>query len=129
MGSATRGALVAVRRRRDARTGCGTKWSGLYFIVFFGLMTLAFDVSARRQYRVPRPWLGAVRRDLATVYALLLIPFGVYLASYAPWFASETAIDRHEVGQSIGERRISHCPMRSARCGTTRPRPTSSTPV
>ena len=63
---------------------CATKWSGLYFVVFFVLMTLAFDVAARRQYRVPRPWLGALRRDLGpTVYALVLIPFGVYLASYA----------------------------------------------
>ena len=44
---------------------CATKWSGLYFVVFFGLMSLAFDVAARRQYRVPRPWLGIVRRDLA----------------------------------------------------------------
>ncbi|MGH3849763.1 MAG: dolichyl-phosphate-mannose--protein mannosyltransferase [Pseudonocardiaceae bacterium] len=82
---------------------CATKWSGLYFVVFFGLMSLAFDVAARRQYRVRRPWLGVIRRDLgAGIYALLLIPFAVYLASYAPWFASETAIDRHEAGQSIG---------------------------
>ncbi|HEU0190980.1 MAG TPA: phospholipid carrier-dependent glycosyltransferase [Mycobacterium sp.] len=82
---------------------CATKWSGLYFVVFFGAMSLAFDVAARRQYRVPRPWLGTLRRDLGpTTYALLLIPFGVYLASYGPWFASETAVDRHEVGQSIG---------------------------
>jgi dolichyl-phosphate-mannose-protein mannosyltransferase len=82
---------------------CATKWSGLYFVVFFGLMTLAFDVAARRQYRVPRPWLGALRRDFGpAVYALGLIPFGVYLASYAPWFASETGTNRHEVGQSIG---------------------------
>ena len=82
---------------------CGTKWSGLYFVAFFAVMSLAFDIAARRQYRVPRPWLGTVRRDLfPTAYALLVIPLGVYLASYAPWFASETAIDRHEVGQSIG---------------------------
>ncbi|MDT5209869.1 MAG: dolichyl-phosphate-mannose-protein mannosyltransferase [Mycobacterium sp.] len=82
---------------------CATKWSGLYFIVFFGLMTLAFDIGARRQYRVPRPWLGAFRRDVGpSLYALVLIPFGVYLASYAPWFASETAVNRHEVGNSIG---------------------------
>jgi dolichyl-phosphate-mannose-protein mannosyltransferase len=81
-----------------------TKWSGLYFILFFGVMTLAFDVAARRQYRVPRPWAGTLRRDLGpAVYALGLIPFGVYLASYAPWFASETAIDRYEVGQTIGK--------------------------
>ena len=42
---------------------CATKWSGLYFIVFFGVMTLSFDIAARRQYRVPRPWVGALRRD------------------------------------------------------------------
>ncbi len=83
---------------------CATKWSGLYFVAFFGLMTLALDVAARRQYRVPRPWLGTLRRDLGpAVYALGLIPFGVYLATYAPWFASENAIGRHEVGRSIGE--------------------------
>ncbi len=82
---------------------CGTKWSGLYFVVFFGVMSLAFDVAARRQYQVTRPWLGAFRRDLfPTGYALGLIPIAVYLASYAPWFASETAIDRHQVGLTIG---------------------------
>jgi len=84
---------------------CATKWSGLYFVLFFGVMTVAFDVAARRQYRVPRPWLGAIRRDVGPgLYALVLIPFGVYLASYAMWFASETGVNRYEVGKSIGER-------------------------
>lgn len=83
---------------------CATKWSGLYFVVFFGLMSLAFDIAARRSYRVLRPWSGTLRRDLVpTAYALAFIPFGIYLAAYAPWFASETAVDRHEVGHSIGE--------------------------
>lgn len=75
------------------------KWSGLYYVLFFGLMTLAFDVAARRQYRVPRPWMGTLRRDVGPLaYVFGLIPLGVYLASYAPWFASETAIDRHQEG-------------------------------
>ena len=26
---------------------CATKWSGLYFVAFFGVMTLAFDIAAR----------------------------------------------------------------------------------
>jgi dolichyl-phosphate-mannose-protein mannosyltransferase len=82
-----------------------TKWSGLYYIVFFGAMSLAFDVAARRAYRVPRPWFGVIRRDLGpSAYVFALIPFAVYLASYAPWFSSETAVNRYEVGQSIGER-------------------------
>ena len=84
---------------------CATKWSGLYFVVFFALMSLAFDVAARRQYRVPRPWLGTVRRDVGpTVYAMVLSPLGVYLASFWAWFASETGINRHAAGQEIGER-------------------------
>jgi dolichyl-phosphate-mannose-protein mannosyltransferase len=84
---------------------CATKWSGLYFVAFFGLMSVAMDVAARRGYRVPRPWLGAIRRDVGpALYALVLIPFAVYLASFAMWFASETGINRHEEGQSIGER-------------------------
>jgi len=33
---------------------------------------------------------------------MAIIPFAVYLASNAPWFASETAINRYEVGRSIG---------------------------
>lgn len=83
---------------------CATKWSGLYFVVFFGLMTLAFDVVARRQYHVPRPWLGVLRRDVGpAAYALGLIPAGVYLAAFAPWFASETAIHRYAAGRVIGE--------------------------
>jgi dolichyl-phosphate-mannose--protein O-mannosyl transferase len=86
---------------------CGTKWSGLYFVLFFGAMSLAFDVAARRQYRVTRPWVGTLRRDLIpTAYALGVFPVAVYLASYAPWFASETAIDRHEAGLSIGRHGI-----------------------
>ena len=48
-----------------------TKWSGLYYMVFFAAMSLAFDVAARRQYRVPRPWLGVLRRDTApTAYVM-----------------------------------------------------------
>ncbi len=84
---------------------CATKWSGLYFVAFFAVMSVAMDVAARRAYRVPRPWTGAARRDLGPcAYVFLAVPAAVYLLSYAPWFASETAINRFEVGQSIGER-------------------------
>ena len=84
---------------------CATKWSGLYFVVFFGLMSLAFDVAARRAYRVAQPWAGVLRRDLGpAAWVFGLVPLAVYLLAYAPWFASETAVNRHEVGQSIGPR-------------------------
>ena len=84
---------------------CATKWSGLYFVVFFGAMSLALDAAARRSYRVPRPWQGVLRRDAGpAVYVFGLIPLVVYLISYTPWFSSETAVNRYEAGQSIGPR-------------------------
>lgn len=79
------------------------EWSGLYFIAFFGVLCIAFDIAARRAYGVPRPWAGAAVRDLGpALYALLIIPFLVYMASYWSWFASETGINRHAEGRQIG---------------------------
>jgi dolichyl-phosphate-mannose--protein O-mannosyl transferase len=84
---------------------CATKWSGLYFVAGFGLMTLALDVAARRAYRVPRPWLGVLGRDTGpAAYVFGVLPVALYLLSYAPWFASETAVSRYEAGQEIGVR-------------------------
>ncbi|MFJ4655443.1 dolichyl-phosphate-mannose--protein mannosyltransferase [Nocardia sp. NPDC088792] len=82
---------------------CGTKWSGLYFVIFFLVLSLGFDIAARRAYGVRQPWLGTVVRDLApAVYALVFISLTIYLASYAGWFADETAVDRYEVGVHVG---------------------------
>ncbi|WP_280367537.1 dolichyl-phosphate-mannose--protein mannosyltransferase [Nocardia wallacei] len=78
---------------------CGTKWSGLYFIAAFGLLSVLFDIAARRAYGVPRPWAGTVVRDIGpALYALVGVPLLVYLASYGAWFASEDGYDRYSVG-------------------------------
>ena len=36
---------------------CGTKWSGIYFVIFFVLLAIGFDVAARRTNHVQRPWV------------------------------------------------------------------------
>ncbi|MBD8506146.1 phospholipid carrier-dependent glycosyltransferase [Hoyosella sp. G463] len=80
-----------------------TKWSGLYFIAFFGVMSVALDLAARYRYRVRRPLRGTLARDMApALWALLVVPAGVYLGSYWAWFASETGVDRHAVGRDVG---------------------------
>ncbi|QIS20638.1 phospholipid carrier-dependent glycosyltransferase [Nocardia terpenica] len=82
---------------------CGTKWSGMYFLIFFLAMSLAFDAVARRAHGVRRPWLGTIVRDLIpSGAALAVVALAVYLASYAGWFASETGIERYEVGNGVG---------------------------
>lgn len=82
---------------------CGTKWSGLYFVVFFLVLTLGFDVAARRAYGVAKPWKGVLRRDVVpSVSSLAVLPVLVYLATFAVWFRSETSVYRYVVGTEIG---------------------------
>ncbi len=81
----------------------GTKWSGLYFIVFFTLLSLGFDVAARRAYHVQRPFRGMLVRDLLPSGAsLAVLPVGIYLATFAVWFRSESSVYRYVVGTEIG---------------------------
>jgi dolichyl-phosphate-mannose--protein O-mannosyl transferase len=68
---------------------CGVKWSGVFFLVAFGLMTVAWDVAARRAAGA-RHWLvGAALQDGVPGF-LLIVPTAVlaYLATWAGWFAS-----------------------------------------
>ncbi|MBO0849101.1 MAG: phospholipid carrier-dependent glycosyltransferase [Pseudonocardia sp.] len=82
---------------------CAVKWSGLYWVLAFGLLCVAWDVSARRAAGVRRPWVGTCVRDVApALWALVAVPVLVYLAGWWAWFASETATDRYEVGRGVG---------------------------
>ena len=66
---------------------CATKWSGLYFVAVFGLMTVLWDMGARRTAGARRPWVGALVRDAAPAFAsLVLVAFAVYLVSWTGWF-------------------------------------------
>ncbi|MEO6882278.1 MAG: phospholipid carrier-dependent glycosyltransferase [Mycobacteriaceae bacterium] len=82
---------------------CGTKWNGVFFVAAFGLLSVGFDLVARRGAGVRRPWLGTLRRDVGpALYALVVVPLLVYLATFWAWFASETGIDRWAVGRQVG---------------------------
>ncbi|QDZ43493.1 dolichyl-phosphate-mannose--protein mannosyltransferase [Corynebacterium sp. sy039] len=72
------------------------KWSGLYYIAFFGLLTVALDAHLRMQYQVQRPILGALIRDSISAFAsIVILPIALYAWSWRGWFASETAVYRH----------------------------------
>ncbi|GLZ34485.1 hypothetical protein Lesp02_66720 [Lentzea sp. NBRC 105346] len=80
----------------------GVKWSALWYMIAFGLLCLVWSATARRAAGVERPWLGALAKDLLpSVIALGLIPILAYVATWTPWMASETGIDRHVVGTKV----------------------------
>ena len=82
----------------------GVKWSGLYFIAFFGVMAVAMDWALRARYGVRRPLAGALARDAVPAFAsLVLWPAVLHLLAWLPWFATENATYRHVVGDKVAD--------------------------
>lgn len=73
----------------------GTKWSGLYFLAVFGLMTVLWEIGARRTAGVHRPVRAALLRD-APQAAVTMVGTALvtYVASWAGWFATAGGWDR-----------------------------------
>lgn len=74
----------------------GTKWSGMFFLAAFGLMTVMWDMSARRIAGI-KYWIsGAILKDgLFAFVSLVPVAFVTYLATWTGWFLSKDGYDRH----------------------------------
>ncbi|WP_314174640.1 dolichyl-phosphate-mannose--protein mannosyltransferase [Streptomyces winkii] len=69
--------------------GFATKWNGLYILAAFGLLTVLWDMGARRTAGAPRPFAAMLRRDALPAFAsTVVVAFGTYIASWTGWFAT-----------------------------------------
>jgi dolichyl-phosphate-mannose--protein O-mannosyl transferase len=74
---------------------CGTKWSGLYFVAAFGLLSVAWDWGARRSAGVRRPLLGALKWDAGPAFGALVVLAGfVYAGTWSGWLLTDGGWDR-----------------------------------
>lgn len=74
----------------------GVKWSGLYYIAFFGLMSVFMDLALRRRYGVRRYITGTLTRDVFPALAsIVVVPILLYVWAWRAWFSSETSVYRH----------------------------------
>ena len=74
---------------------CGTKWSGIWFVVAFGLLTVAWDLSTRRLLGVPHPyWVTALRSVAPALITIVGIAGIVYLLTWSGWMLSQGGYDR-----------------------------------
>ncbi|MCP1387659.1 phospholipid carrier-dependent glycosyltransferase [Corynebacterium sp. TA-R-1] len=74
------------------------KWSGLYYIAFFGLLGSFWDLWLRKRYGVEKPLAGALLKDVPPALAtIVLLPALLYIWSWRAWFASETSVYRHSL--------------------------------
>ena len=69
---------------------CGVKWSGVYLIPVFALLSLAWEIGARRVAGVPSPVRAAIWRSaLPIIGALVILPVIAYLSTWAGWFLTD----------------------------------------
>jgi dolichyl-phosphate-mannose-protein mannosyltransferase len=82
----------------------GTKWSGLYFLAMFGLLSVIWDATARRAVGV-RPWhVSALVRDaIPAGAAMVSLAFVTYLGSWWGWFRSTDGYMRQWAVQNPGQ--------------------------
>ncbi|SNS90621.1 C-terminal four TMM region of protein-O-mannosyltransferase [Micrococcales bacterium KH10] len=67
---------------------CGTKWSGFYALAVFGIVTVWWDLGARRAVAGQRwGWTWLVRDAIPAFGALVPTALVTYVASWWSWFA------------------------------------------
>ncbi|MDO4910381.1 MAG: phospholipid carrier-dependent glycosyltransferase [Corynebacterium sp.] len=84
--------------------GCSlsVKWSGLYYIAFFGVLSVALDWYLRHKYQAQRPLLGALLYDtIPALGSLFLMPVLLYVWAWRAWFSDETAVYRHAIREGV----------------------------
>jgi dolichyl-phosphate-mannose--protein O-mannosyl transferase len=85
--------LIAAGAALGAATA--VKWSGLWFLAAFGLLTVASDLLMRRASGV-EAWVTGTLLKQAPVSALLMVPIAavVHLLAWLGWFRSENGYHR-----------------------------------
>lgn len=73
----------------------GTKWSGLFFLAGFGLLTVLWDLNARRVAGI-RGWIsgGIIKDGIPAFLSMVPVAGLVYAASWTGWFRSDNAYFR-----------------------------------
>ncbi|MFF5286751.1 phospholipid carrier-dependent glycosyltransferase [Streptomyces sp. 62] len=73
-----------------------TKWNGLYVMVAFGLLTVLWDVGARRTAGAVHPYLSVIKKDLVPAFVSVVpVAIATYLATWTGWLVSDKGYFRH----------------------------------
>ena len=66
------------------------KWSGLWYLAAFGLLTVVWDASLRRRLGVARPWTVTLLRSAPIAFIAMVGTAGVtYVATWSGWLLTD----------------------------------------
>ncbi|MFI6583512.1 dolichyl-phosphate-mannose--protein mannosyltransferase [Embleya sp. NPDC050493] len=82
---------------------CGTKWSGIYVLAAFGIMTVLWDAGTRRACGARRPYRAALRHDVLFAFlSTVVIAVMIYIWSWTGWFMTDDGYFRHWADDRAG---------------------------
>lgn len=75
---------------------CAVKWSGLWYLAAFGLLTVFWEISNRRKAGVVQPWRSTLRQDAAPAFgSLVVVAAVVYVLSWTGWLVTDSGWGRN----------------------------------
>ncbi|WP_439676245.1 dolichyl-phosphate-mannose--protein mannosyltransferase [Embleya sp. MST-111070] len=82
---------------------CGTKWSGVYVLAAFGILTVLWDAGTRRACGARRPYRATLRHDVLFAFlSTVAIALGIYIWSWTGWFLTDNGYFRHWADDRAG---------------------------
>lgn len=80
---------------------CAVKWSGVWFLAIFAILSVVWDRGALRSAGVRGPTRATAIRSLpGALWALGVVPILSYLATWTGWFVNESSQGRHWAEQN-----------------------------
>ncbi|WP_328806656.1 dolichyl-phosphate-mannose--protein mannosyltransferase [Streptacidiphilus fuscans] len=74
---------------------CATKWNGLWFVAFFGVMTVLWDAGARKAAGARRPYRTALLHDTPLAFVWMVpVALVTYVAAWSGWLFTSGGYDR-----------------------------------
>ena len=68
---------------------CAVKWSGLWYLAAFGILTVLWDVSLRRRLGVSQPWATTLLRSAPIAFvAMVGAALVTYVATWTGWLVT-----------------------------------------
>jgi dolichyl-phosphate-mannose-protein mannosyltransferase len=73
---------------------CATKWSGLFAVVVLGLLTVVWEIGARKAAGAPFPWLGSFTDGLVAYVTIVGAATLTYVGSWWGWIVGDNGWSR-----------------------------------
>jgi dolichyl-phosphate-mannose--protein O-mannosyl transferase len=82
----------------------GVKWSAVFYLPFFILLVVVWELGARKAVGARHPWRDTLIDEIWSVIAFPFIALAAYVATWTGWFLADDAWKRHYLDGELGQK-------------------------